>query len=455
MAQPTTSPVYSRRAPPPHALLGHVPAFSRDGLGFLTLLAREYGDLVPLRLTPFRAVFVNHPDLIEDVLVTRNRSFVKSLALRRARVLVGNGLIVSEGDFWLRQRRLMQPAFHRERMAGYGQVMVAYAQQHVADWQSGEVKDIQQEMMQLTLQIVGKTLFDADMTGDAREVGAAFATALESLQARISGMWMLLPDSVPTPTMLRLRHAMRRLDELVYRIIGERRANDQDRGDLLSLLLQARDTEDGSGMSDRQLRDEVMTLVLAGHETTALALTWTWCLLAEHPQVEARLHAELDSELQGRAPQVADVARLPFTNAVIAEVLRLYPPVWATGREAIEDTRIGDMAVRRGTVVLLSPWATHRDARFFPEPDAFRPERWLDGLATRLPRFAYFPFGGGPRQCIGNTFALVEGALLLATIAQRCRLALVPGQTISPVPTSTLRPGRPVMMQVSVPPAKP
>ena len=242
----------------------------RDMLGFLTLLAREYGDLVPLRLTPFRAVFVNHPDLIEDVLVTRNRSFVKSLALRRARTLVGNGLIVSEGEFWLRQRRLMQPAFHRERIAVYGQAMVAYAQQHVADWRSGEVKDIQQEMMQLTLQIVGKTLFDADMTKDAREVGAAFATALESMQARISGMWMLLPDSVPTPTMLRLRRAVRRLDALVYGIIGERRASGDDRGDLLSLLLQARDADDGSGMSDRQLRDEVMTLVLAGHETTAL-----------------------------------------------------------------------------------------------------------------------------------------------------------------------------------------
>jgi cytochrome P450 len=454
MTAPTIAPVYSGRAPAPHPLFGHVPAFGRDGLGFLTLLAREYGDLVPLRLTPFRAVFVNHPDLIENVLVTHNRSFVKSLAVRRARTLVGNGLIVSEAEFWLRQRRLMQPAFHRERIAGYGQVMVAYAQQHVADWQSGEIKDIQQEMMQLTLQIVGKTLFDADMTGDAREVGAAFAAALESMQARINGMSMLLPDGVPTPTMLRLRRAVRRLDELVYRIIRERRASDQERGDLLSLLFQARDVDDGSGMSDRQLRDEVMTLVLAGHETTALALTWTWILLAQHPHVEARLHAELNQELQGRAPHVDDVARLPLSSAIIAEVLRLYPPVWATGREAIEDTRIGDMAIRRGTVVLLSPWATHRDARFFPEPDSFRPERWLDGLATRLPRFAYYPFGGGARQCIGNAFALMEGALLLATIAQRCRLALVAGQTIRPVPTSTLRPARPVMMEVSVLPGQ-
>jgi cytochrome P450 len=250
--------------------------------------------------------------------------------------------------------------------------------------------------------------------------------------------------------MLRLRRAVRRLDALVYRIIAERRTSGQDRGDLLSLLVQARDADDGSGMSDRQLRDEVMTLVLAGHETTALALTWTWYLLAEHPQVEPGLRAELNGVLKGRPPELADVARLPFTNAVIAEVLRLYPPVWAIGREAIENTRIGEMAVQRGTVVLFSPWTMHRDERFFPEPDAFRPERWLDGLASRLPRFAYYPFGGGPRQCIGNVFALTEGALLLATIAQRYRLALVPGQTIVPVPTSTLRPARPVMMQVSV-----
>jgi cytochrome P450 len=273
--------------------------------------------------------------------------------------------------------------------------MVAHAQEHVADWRSGEVKDIQHEMMQLTLRIVGKTLFDADVAGDAREVGPAFATALESMQARISGLQLLLPDSVPTPTVLRLRRAVRTLDTLVYRIIAQRRTEGDDRGDLLSLLLQERDADDGQGMSDRQLRDEVMTLVLA-------------------------------------------------------EVLRLYPPVWATGREAVEDTRVGEIAVRRGTIVLLSPWAMQRDGRFFPEPDAFRPERWLDGLAQRLPRFAYYPFGGGPRQCIGNTFALTEGALLLATVAQRYTLALVSGETISPVPTSTLRPARPIMMQVSV-----
>jgi cytochrome P450 len=449
MTEPTIAPVYSQRAPPAELLLGHAPAFNRDQLGFLMRLARNYGDLVPLRFTPFRGLFVNHPDLIEEVLVTRNRSFVKSLAMRRARPLLGNGLIVSEGDFWLRQRRLMQPAFHRERIAGYGQVMVTYAQQLVADWQSGDVKDIQQEMMRLTLQIVGKTLFDADMAGDAREVGAAVAAALESMQARITGLQMLLPDAVPTPAVLRLRRAARRLDVLVLRIIAERRASGQDRGDLLSVLLQARDGDDGSGMSDRQLRDEVMTLVIGGHETTALALTWTWYLLAEHPQVEAALHAELDDVLKDRAPEVADVARLPYCNAVIAEVLRLYPPLWATGREAIEDTRVGAMKVRRGTVVLLSPWTMHRDGRFFSEPDAFRPERWLDGLAQRLPRFAYYPFGGGPRQCIGNAFALTEATLLLGTIAQRYRLTLVPGQTVSPVPTSTLRPARPIMMQLS------
>jgi cytochrome P450 len=351
---------------------------------------------------------------------------------------------------WRRQRRLMQPAFHRERIAGYGPSMVEFTERLLASCRDGEVREIQSDMMRLTLQIACETLFGSDVAGEAAEVGAAFTTALECLQVRISGLQILLPDGVPTPTSLRLRRAVRRLDGLVYRIVAERRASAADRGDLLSLLLGARDADDGTGLTDRQLRDEVLTLVFAGHETTALALTWAWYLLAQHPAAEARLHAELAAVLGGRGPKAADVARLPFTNAVIAEALRLYPPVWGLGREATENTTLGGYPVGKGTIVLLSPWTLQRDPRYYAEPDAFRPERWLDGLAQRLPRFAYFPFGGGPRQCIGNSFALLEAALVLATIAQRYHLALVPGQTIRPMPTGTLRPQDPIRMQLQV-----
>jgi cytochrome P450 len=434
--------------PPGRWLLGHTPDFSRDQLGFVRRLARGYGDVVPLRFPPFRAVYLNRPHLIEEVLVARSRSFVKSLALRRAGVLVGNGLLVSEGQRWRRQRRLMQPAFHRQRVAGYGREMVDLTEGLLAGWRDGAVRDIQPEMMGLTLRVACKTLFGAEVAGDAAEVGAAFTTALECLQARISGLQLLLPDGVPTPTMLRLRRAVRRLDRLVYRLIAERRASCRDEGDLLSLLMQAQDAADGTGMTDRQLRDEVMTLVLGGHETTALALTWTWYRLAQHPTAEARLHAELAAVLGGRPPAAADATRLPFTNAVVAEALRLYPPVWALGREATEATTVGGYPLRKGTVVLLSPWAMHRDPRYFAEPDAFRPERWIDGLAQWLPRFAYFPFGGGPRQCIGNTFALLEATLVLATIAQRYRLVLEPGQHVVAAPVGTLRARPGVRMQL-------
>ncbi len=434
--------------PPAHPVLGHGPAFNRDQLGYLSFLAREYGDLVPLRFTPFHGLFINHPALVEELLVTRNRSFVKSLVFRRAGSVLGNGLVLSEGDFWRRQRRLMQPAFHRERIQGYGQTMVDFTDRLLTSWHDGEVRDVQSEMMRLTLEIAAKTLFGAEVSSEATDVGAAFTTALECLQARISGLQLLLPDGVPTPTMLRLRRAVRRLDALVYRIIAERRRSGEDRGDLLSLLVQARDADDGTGMTDQQLRDEVLTLVFGGHETTALTLTWAWYLLATHPEAEERLHIELARELGDRGTSATDVARLPFTSAVITETLRLYPPLWAFSREATEHTAIGGYPVRKGTIVIVSPWTMHRHPQYYVEPEAFAPERWLDGLAQRLLRFAYFPFGGGPRQCIGNSFALQEAALVLAAIAQRFQLDLEAGQTIRPVPTGTLRPERGVRMRL-------
>ncbi|HEX8199531.1 MAG TPA: cytochrome P450 [Isosphaeraceae bacterium] len=433
----------ARPAAPPgpkgHWLAGNLPQFARDRLGFLTDCARRYGDCVALRLGPKRVLLLSPPDLIEEVLVTQNRRFRKHFALRRTRRTLGNGLLTSEGDFWRRQRRLAQPAFHRDRLEAYAAVMVALAERMLESWADGQRRDVQADMMRLTLQIVAKTLFDADVAGAVDEAAAAMETLLACFTARVTKL-VPLPEAVPTPVNWRLQRAARRLDRIVYGFVAARRASGADRGDLLSLLLHARDEDDGRGMTDRQLRDELMTLFLAGHETTANTLAWAWSLLARHPEAEARLHAELDAVLGDRAPTPADLPRLTYAEHVVTETLRVYPTVWLLGREAIEPWTIGGHPVPRGTTLYMSQWVVHRDPRFFEEPEAFRPERWDDGLARRLPRYAYFPFGGGPRICIGQGFARMEAVLLLATIARRYRLALAPGATVTPLPTMTLRP---------------
>jgi len=381
---------------------------------------------------------VNHPDLVEEVLVTRNRHFIKHFALRMTQTTLGNGLLTSEGEFWRRQRRLAQPAFHRDRIAGYAAVMVEYAERMLAGWADGQVRDVHDDMMRVTLEVVAKTLFDADISGDSADASAAMETLMRCFTARV-GRIIRLPERFPTPVNLRLRRAARRLDQILFRIIAERRAGGEDRGDLLSMLLHAQD-EDDVRMTDHQLRDEAMTLFMAGHETTADTLTWAWYLLSQDPEVEARLHAELAEVLGGRAPGVADLPRLAYTEHVVTETLRLYPTVWLLGREAIEPCEVGGYRVPVGTTVYMSQWVVHRDPRFFDDPEVYHPDRWADGLAQRLPRYAYFPFGGGPRICIGNGFAMMESVLLLATIAQRFRLALAPGAMIKPLPTMTLRP---------------
>ncbi|MBV8077669.1 MAG: cytochrome P450, partial [Planctomycetaceae bacterium] len=393
---------------------------------------------VKLRLGPRRMILVNHPDLVEEVLVTRNRHFIKHFALRMTQTTLGNGLLTSEGEFWRRQRRLAQPAFHRDRIAGYAAVMVEYAERMLAGWADGQVRDVHDDMMRVTLEVVAKTLFDADISGDSADASAAMETLMRCFTARV-GRIIRLPERFPTPVNLRLRRAARRLDQILFRIIAERRAGGEDRGDLLSMLLHAQD-EDDVRMTDHQLRDEAMTLFMAGHETTADTLTWAWYLLSQDPEVEARLHAELAEVLGGRAPGVADLPRLAYTEHVVTETLRLYPTVWLLGREAIEPCEVGGYRVPVGTTVYMSQWVVHRDPRFFDDPEVYHPDRWADGLAQRLPRYAYFPFGGGPRICIGNGFAMMESVLLLATIAQRFRLALAPGAMIKPLPTMTLRP---------------
>ena len=427
------------RGPKGHFLTGSLPEFSRDRLGFLTACAREYGDLVPFRLGPRPFMLLSHPDHVEYVLVANNDNFRKHYLLRMNRLLLGNGLLTSEGDLWLRQRRLAQPAFHRQRIAAYGAVMVQYAERMLAAWRDGEGRDVHADMSRLTLEIVAKTLFDADVAGEAGQVGAALEVVLDTFIARMDSL-LMLPEGVPTPTNLRRQRAVRQLDEIVYGIIARRRAGGEDRGDLLSMLLRARDEDDGGRMTDKQLRDEAMTLFLAGHETTAIALSWTWYLLARHPAVVAKLEAELDGTLGGRAPTVADLPRLPYAGMVVSEAMRLYPPAYAFGREAIGDCQIGGYRVAAGTTLIMSPWVLHRDRRFFDEPEAFDPDRWADDLAKRLPKYAYFPFGGGPRLCIGASFATMEATLLLATIARRSRLAIASDAPITPRPAITLRP---------------
>jgi len=406
-------------------------------LEYFTKIACAYGDIAGLRILNFKTIFINHPDLIEEVLVTNARKYSKGRVLRANRHVFGEGLLTSEGDFWLRQRRLAQPAFHRVRIASYAGTMVEYTQRMLDGWRGGEERDAHQEMMRLTLQIVGKTLFDADVERDAQEVGKSLELLLE-IGANFRRT-IFVPHWLPTPANLRVKREVAQIEKILYRIIGERRASGRDAGDLLSMLLSAQD-EDGSRMTDRQLRDEAITLFLAGHETTASTLSWTWWLLAQNPAVEAKLHAELDAVLGDRAPSLEDLPKLAYTGQVITESLRLYPAAWGMARLAVEDHEIAGYPVRKGMGVAMAQWVVHRDPRWYDAPEEFRPERWEGDLMKRLLRFAYFPFGGGPRQCIGNAFALMEATLILATIARKFRLRLVANHLVAPLASITLRP---------------
>jgi cytochrome P450 len=409
----------------------------RDPLAFFTKLARDYGDVSSVALFNFRTLFINHPDDIEDVLVNKARKFEKGRVMKANMRLFGEGLLTSEGDFWLRQRRLAQPAFHRARVAAYGTTMVEYAERAMRGWKSGEVRDIHNDMMEITLQIVGKTLFNAELTREAKEVGETMEVLLKL--AADFGKSILIPLWVPTPRNLRARMGIRRIEKIIYRIIAQKRAEASDTGDLLSMLLAVQD-EDGSRMTDKQLRDETITLFLAGHETTANALSWTIWLLAQNPAAEKKFFDELAGVLNGRAPSVEDIPKLTYTANILTESMRLYPPAWGMARLVKEEVEVAGYKLAPGNGVACAQWVVHRDARWFEEPEKFLPERWEGDLAKRLPRFAYFPFGGGPRQCIGNSFALMEATLILATIAQKFRFKLVEGHPVKPLASITLRP---------------
>jgi cytochrome P450 len=449
---PSASPVevntfHAVPGPKPGWIGGNLPEFNRDPLGFLTRCAREYGDVVELRFANFPIFVLSHPRLIEEVLVTKNRSFQKGRGLARTRELLGNGLLTSEGDFWRRQRRLAQPAFHHERIRHYGEIMQRRTAQMLDRWVDGQSLDAHEAMMDLTMQIVAEALFSADVSGNASVVSQAMTVVLENFSRR--NRQFLLPEWLPTPTRRRTLKAVEQLDGVVYGFIRARRAGQTGAGggDLLDMLLAARD-ETGAGMTDKQLRDEVMTLFLAGHETTANALSWAWMLLAQNPETEARLHAELDRVLTGRTPTVADLPQLPYTEWVVTEAMRLYPPAWVIGRQANEDVEIGGVKMPKDAGVLMSQWAVQRDPRFFTESGSFSPQRWEGDFARQIPAFAYFPFGGGPRLCIGRPFALQEGALVLAMVAQRYQLKLSSAQPIIPRPSITLRPGGSVQVLI-------
>jgi len=418
-------------------LLGNIKAINDDPLRFTMQWARTFGDIVYFRLLNIPVFLLSNPAEIERVLITESRNFIKSRDYRGLRVIFGNGLLTSEGDFWMRQRRLAQPAFSHDRIQTYAGIMVSYAQRTLAQWRDGETRDIHHDMMTLTLEIVAKALFDADVSDDASLVRSSLNELLQNVE--VGKLFFPILMKLPTLKNLRFRRAISRLDKVIYSVIAQRRKSGSGPDDLLSRMLQAQDI-DGSRMTDQQLRDELITLFLAGHETTALALSWTWYLLAQHPEVEHKLHRELDTVLAGRAPVPADLFALRYTQFVINESMRLYPPAWGIGREAIRPCEIGGYPVPAGAQIWISEWITHRSSKYFSEPDQFRPERWENDFAKRLPRFAYFPFGGGPRLCIGQSFALLESVLLLATIAQRFRLTLIPGQQIVPWASLTLRP---------------
>jgi cytochrome P450 len=438
--------------------------------------AAEYGDIFYYRALFIHVYFLNRPDLIEHVLVKNPQNFLKDHVVQNSRWLLGSGLLTAEGDYWKRQRRLIQPAFSRERIAAYAQYMAAAAEEMLAKWLPGSVVDIHEEMMRLTLRVVVRALFGLETAGTE-----TISRSLNTVMQNSIGARLILPPLfryMPLPSMGDVRRAVAAMNAAVYEIIRQHRAGvgTANGRDLLSLLMSARD-EDGSRMSDEQLRDEVMTFLLAGHETTALALSWAFYLLSQNADAEAKLHEEVDAvarpcTLQPREcvrhpeisdppylgsasgrmghPRFQDLAALTFTEQVAKETMRLYPPAWSVARTAVNDFELDGHRIPRGANVVMSQWIMHRDARYFPNPDRFDPERWSRPECQSLPRFAYFPFGGGPRQCIGASFAMTEAVLILATIAKRFGLVWVEQQPVQPVPSLTLRPKEKMWMRVEL-----
>jgi cytochrome P450 len=409
-------------------------------------LTRDYGDIAHYKIGWNHIIFLNHPDYIREILVVQNDNFVKERTVRRSKMLLGEGLITSEGAQHRAQRQVAQPAFHRQRIPQYAATMVREAARLRETWRDGEQRDIATDMMHLTLNVVAETLFATDLRAEVDELADAIN--------RIMGLYnflVMLPAAewlvhVRPPGLAGFVKARKGIDAVVYRMIEAHRRQKSDRGSLLDLMLAA--SPDQSADSEQSLRDQVITIFLAGYETVANALSWTWYLLSQNPECEPRMHDEIDRELQGRLPTIDDVPRLRYVEMVFAESLRLYPPAWAMGRYARAGFHLGEFWLPAKTTVLMSQFITHRDPRFFPDPSRFDPERFTPQAKSQRPKFAYFPFGAGTRQCIGESFAWMEGVLLLATLAQKWRLCLVPGHQVEPQPLITLRPKYGMRMSV-------
>ena len=411
----------------------------RDPLGFITEVAARFGDAASFRAGGEQVYFFNHPDSVRQVLTGHYDNFLKGRGNLRLRRFLGEGLLLSEGELHRRQRRLALPAFHRPRLAAYAEVMADYAARTAARWRDGQTVEVSDEMLRLTLAVVGRTLFGADVESQADAVGRAMADATRQFRA-FKLPFANLFERLPLARLRRFHAGKERLRRLALTLIEERRRTGEDAGDLLSMLLAAEDADDGSRMTAEQVWDEALTIFIAGYDTMSVALTWTFYLLSQNPEAERRLHAELDAVLAGgRAATFDDLPRLPYTEQVLCEAMRVYPPTWRLVRRALREVEVGGYRVPAGALVVVSAYAMHRDARYFPDPERFAPERFTPEAKAARPPFAYFPFGGGPRRCLGEGFALVEGVILLATLARRWRLRLAPGQRVEPLPQHLLR----------------
>lgn len=444
-----------KRAPQPPGLplLGNLLTLQRKGqLQYQMENWQQYGDIVRLQLGPFIVHLVAHPDYIRHVLIDNRQNYGRGRGYQVLKLLTGEGLLTSEGDFWKRQRRLIQPPFTPKAVPQYGpevtRTMATFLNRWDAGAESGQVVNIQNEMLRLALQILGKTMFNLDLETQATDILEAFTTVVTIVGGRITAGFDV-PLAIPTPANLRFTRARRALDQRIYALIEDRQRHPEQHIDLLAQLLAARDPETGESMSQQQMRDEVMTMLFAGHETIAQTLTWVWTLLAQHPTAEAQLYEELTTRLNGRAPQVSDLAQLRYLGRVLHETMRLYPAVWAIPRGAIADDEIGGYHIPAGSMVFPVPYSAHRHPDFWTDPAAFKPERWASEEVAHLPDGAYLPFGDGPRACIGRHYALQEALLVIATIAQRYRLQLVAGQTITPHSAVTLAAKHGVRMQLA------